>query len=162
MRLSRLETYDDLKVMCSLIESGATIMDISMKQGVSLGTTRARRELLAGKIGVLFSVTMRKGRGFGTPVYYLAEPIQSAIAKIDEYETKGQETRKRVNLENAAARKEKGRGERNEVISSGLRDGFDMGSWFFITDDRAKEFYRWCYPWDIDQKDNPRAPYVEN
>lgn len=72
---------NSLIIMCQLFENGATLSEVCNKIGRPSGTMRARRILLV-KFGIEITTTRLPGRGYGTPVYTLSEPLEDAIEKI--------------------------------------------------------------------------------
>lgn len=129
----------DLIIMCEMFVSGATLNDVCGKTDCTIHTMRARKTILS-KIGVKLSRSLRPGRGYGTPVYHLEETLEEAKEKITARYAKEEERGK----EKTEPRE---RTDRDLPVQCGRNDGYGIENWFFITQDRAKAYVKWCDPW---------------
>lgn len=74
---------NSLIIMCQLFETEATLADVCERIDCPIGTIRARKTMLV-KFGIEITTTRLPGKGYGTPVYTLSEPLEDAIEKIKE------------------------------------------------------------------------------
>lgn len=129
----------DLTAMCELFVYGATLIEVCRRTDCSITTIRARSGILK-KAGVKLSTRTRNGRGYGTKVYFLNEPIEIAKEKVTaRYEKK----------DGPKSEIKKQPYQRDSSGKSGRGDGWGIESWFFMDSTRARAYVKWCDSWTV-------------
>lgn len=128
---------NELLLMCEMFVQGATLTDVCIKAKCTVSTARARRASLT-RIGIEMTTERLPGRGYGTPRYYLGEPLVRAVQKIRRYFTPS--VQKKI-LKPA---------EKDDRCSrTGRSAGYGIECWLFITKVRSDAYRSWCEPWTL-------------